>query len=190
MSTTLIGYARVSTNEQNLDLQLDALKAAGCVKTYSDKVSGATTSRPKLDECLSYLREGDTLVVWRLDRLGRSLKHLVTLLGELRKQGVEFKSIHEGIDTNTSTGQLMFGIFGAFAEFERNLMAERTNAGLKAARERGKLGGRPPAVTPEIAPRIVELRNEGRNANSIAKELGIGRATVYRYLKTLEAAAA
>ncbi|MET3718337.1 recombinase family protein [Arthrobacter sp. UYEF21] len=184
MTTTLIGYARVSTNDQRLDLQLDALTAAGCVKTYADKVSGSTTSRSELDACLSYLREGDVLVVYKLDRLGRSLRHLLTIIDDLGARGIGFKSISDGIDTTTSTGRLMFSVMGSFAEFERSLIQERTNAGLKAARDRGKLGGRPTAVTPEIGERIVKLRGGGKNADYIAKELGIGRATVYRYLAT------
>jgi DNA invertase Pin-like site-specific DNA recombinase len=185
MTATMIGYARVSSiNGQRLDLQLDALKNAGCVKVYEDKVSGSATSRPELDACINYLREGDVLVVYKLDRLGRSLKHLLTIIDDLRTRGIGFKSLTDGIDTTTSTGRLMFSIMGSFAEFERSLIQERTNAGLKAARERGRLGGRPTAITPELGERIKELRAEGSNADSIAKELGIGRATVYRYLKS------
>ncbi|MDQ0000458.1 recombinase family protein [Pseudarthrobacter sulfonivorans] len=188
MTSTLIGYARVSSiTGQRLDLQQDALKAAGCVKVYEEKMSGSTTSRPELDACLSYLRDGDVLVVYKLDRLGRSLKHLLTIIDDLRARGIGFKSLTDGIDTTTSTGRLMFSIMGSFAEFERSLIQERTNAGLKAARDRGKLGGRPTAVTPEMGDRIVELRGEGKNADAVAKELGIGRATVYRFLKTQEA---
>ncbi|WP_045729791.1 recombinase family protein [Pseudarthrobacter chlorophenolicus] len=190
MATTLIGYARVSTADQKLDLQTDALKAAGCVKVYSDIVSGAGTKRPELDECLRFLREGDVLVVYKLDRLGRSLSHLMEIIRDLKQKGIGFKSISDGIDTTTSTGQLLFHIMGSFAEFERTLIQERTNAGLKAARERGKLGGRPVAVTPEIGARITQLRGEGKNADSVATELGIGRATVYRYLKSQTALAA
>lgn len=188
MTSTLIGYARVSSiTGQRLDLQQDALKAAGCVKVYEEKMSGSTTSRPELDACLSYLRDGDVLVVYKLDRLGRSLKHLLTIVDDLRARGIGFKSLTDGIDTTTTTGRLMFSIMGSFAEFERSLIQERTNAGLKAARDRGKLGGRPTAVTPEIGERIIELCADSKNADFIAKELGIGRATVYRYLKSQEA---
>lgn len=184
MTTTLIGYARVSTSDQKLDLQTDALTAVGCVRTYSDKVSGSTTSRPELDACLRYLREGDVLVVYKLDRLGRSLKHLLTIIDDLRERGIGFKSVTDGIDTTTSGGRLLFSLMGSFSEYERSLIQERTNAGLKAARDRGKLGGRPTAVTSEIGDRITEMRSGGSKADMIAEELGIGRATVYRYLKS------
>src|SRR5712691_435706 len=141
----LIGYARVSTNEQNLDLQRDALKKAGvsAKNVFTDKITGTKEERPGLEQALSHLREGDTLVVWRLDRLGRSLKHLIETVSKLQQQGVAFKSITENIDTSTVTGQLVFHIFGALAEFERNLIKERTMAGLEAARARGRKGGRP-----------------------------------------------
>lgn len=165
---------------------MDALKSIGCAKIYSDKLSGTTTSRPELDACLSYLREGDTLVVYKLDRLGRSLKHLLEIIDDLRERGIGFKSISDGIDTTTHTGRLMFSIMGSFAEFERNLIRERTNAGLAAARERGRLGGRPTKFTTEVGEKIAELRAGGSSADAIAKELNIGRATVYRYLKAQE----
>lgn len=190
MTTPLIGYARVSTTDQKLDLQIDALKAGGCETIYSDKVCGASTQRPELEACLKYLRKGDILVVYKLDRLGRSLKHLLEIIDDLRTRGIGFKSISDGIDTTTNTGRLMFSIMGSFAEFERSLIQERTMAGLQAARDRGKLGGRPAAVTPEIGERINGLRAGGKNADSIAKELNLGRATIYRYLKSKEVAAA
>src|SRR3954469_20103173 len=136
----LIGYARVSTHEQNLDLQQDALKNAGCTKTFTDTVSGGTAERPGLAETFSHLREGDTLVVWRLDRLGRSLTHLIETVRRLHSQGIGFKSLTEQIDTTTSGGKLIFHIFGALAEFERDIIRERTQAGLAAAR--GRRGGR------------------------------------------------
>src|SRR5688572_12375571 len=141
----LIGYARVSKNEQNLDLQRDALKKAGCQEKniYTDKVTGTKQERKGLEQALSHLREGDIFVVWRLDRLGRSLKHLIETVTNLQAQGIAFQSITEQIDTSTATGQLVFLIFGALAEFERNLIKERTIAGLEAARARGRLGGRP-----------------------------------------------
>src|SRR4030095_11366801 len=140
----LIGYARVSTNEQNLDLQQDALKKGGvsAKNLYTDKITGTKSERPGLAKALSHLREGDTLVVWRLDRLGRHLKHLIETVTALKQQGVAFKSITENIDTSTATGQLVFHIFGALAEFERNLINERTMAGLEGARASGRTGGR------------------------------------------------
>ncbi len=184
MVTTLIGYARVSTAEQRLHSQTDALAKAGCAKVFSDIVSGSTTSRPELDKCLGYLREGDVLVVYKLDRLGRSLKHLLTIIDDLKERGIGFKSISDNIDTTTVAGQLMFSVMGAFAEFERSLIRERTNAGLKAARDRGRLGGRPTVVDEAKGQQIIEMRAAGSNAAAIAKELGIGRGTVYRYLQT------
>src|SRR3954454_22051933 len=138
-----IGYARVSTQDQHLHLQRDALKSAGCIKIYTDTVSGSTTERKGLEEALGYLRTGDTLVVWRLDRLGRSLKHLIETVTLLQERGIGLKSLTEQIDTGTSGGKLIFHIFGALAEFQRNLIQERTNAGLIAARARGRRGGRP-----------------------------------------------
>src|SRR6266511_6021697 len=139
----LIGYARVSTNEQTLALQNDALTNAGCVRLFTDTASGATTSRPGLAEAISFAREGDVLVVWRLDRLGRSLKHLIDTITTLERQGIGFKSLTENIDTTTSGGKLIFHIFGALAEFERDIIRERTRAGLTAARARGRKGGHP-----------------------------------------------
>src|SRR5579859_1651215 len=147
----LIGYARVSTNDQTLSLQLDALAASGCdpAHIYTDTLSGATASseRPGLTEALSHLRAGDTLVVWRLDRLGRTLKQLIELINDLNTRGIGFKSLQENIDTTTSGGKLVFHIFGALAEFEREVIRERTRAGLQAARARGRLGGRPKRIT-------------------------------------------
>src|SRR5437868_5612677 len=144
-----IGYARISTGEQTLDLQLDALKAAGCDKVFTDTASGAKTERPGLSDALSHVRPGDVLVVWRLDRLGRSLRDLIDRLLELDQRGVGFKSLTESIDTTTPGGKLIFHIFGALAEFERDLIRERTNAGLAAARARGRLGGRKRALQTE-----------------------------------------
>src|SRR5437764_1930616 len=140
-----IGYARISTGEQTLALQEDALKAAGCERLLTDTASGAKTERPGLAKALEQLRSGDSLVVWRLDRLGRSLRHLIDTLLELDSRGVGFKSLTESIDTTTPGGKLIFHVFGALAEFERDLIRERTNAGLAAARARGRKGGRPPA---------------------------------------------
>ena len=142
-----IGYARVSTDDQNLDLQNDALKQAGCDKIIEEKASGAKTDRAGLDEALSFLRKGDTLVVWKLDRLGRSLQHLIQVVNQLREKGIYFRSIQESLDTSSSGGKLIFHIFGALAEFERDVIRDRTMAGLAAARARGRVGGRPKIMT-------------------------------------------
>jgi DNA invertase Pin-like site-specific DNA recombinase len=180
----LIGYARVSTDEQNLDLQLAALKQAGCEQTYTDKISGTKANRPGLTEALSHLREGDTLVVWRLDRLGRSLRHLIDTVTDLQERGIEFKSITEAIDTTTSGGKLVFHIFGALAEFEREIIRERTKAGLSAARARGKNGGRPKALTDKQVAMLRQLAaDRNRSVQEICKTLGISRRTFYRYVK-------
>ena len=182
-----IGYARVSTHEQTLDLQRDALLKAGCEKIFTDTVSGTKAERKGLSEALSHLREGDTLVVWRLDRLGRSLRHLIDTITALDERGVGFKSLSENIDTTTSGGKLVFHIFGALAEFEREIIKERTQAGLVAARSRGKVGGRPKALTPK---EMQILRNmaadKSLSVSDICKTLGIGRTTFYRYVKAGE----
>ena len=145
----LLGYARVSTTDQDPALQLDALKAAGCVKVFTDRASGALDSRPQLDRMLDQLRPGDTVVVWRLDKLGRSIRHLITVVEDLAERGVGFKSLTESIDTTTGGGKLVFHVFAALVEFERALIQERTNAGLAAARARGRKGGRPSVMTPD-----------------------------------------
>jgi DNA invertase Pin-like site-specific DNA recombinase len=180
----LIGYARVSTQEQTLDLQKDALEKIGCVKIFTDVISGAKAERKGLQEALAYVREGDTLVVWRLDRLGRSLKHLIETITNLNNRKIGFKSITENIDTTTSGGKLIFHIFGALAEFERDIIRERTNAGLQAARARGRKGGRPKSLTGKKVAMAQELYNNKQNAIAdICKTLGISRATLYRYVK-------
>src|SRR5436305_14096367 len=145
----LIGYARVSTHEQHLDLQIDALKAAGCQKIFTDKISTLKAERKGLEEALAFLRHGDVLVVWKLDRLGRTLKQLIELIAMFNQKGIGFKSIKETIDTTTSTGKLVFHIFAALAEFERDIIHERTRAGLEAARARGRNGGRPKSLPPQ-----------------------------------------
>jgi DNA invertase Pin-like site-specific DNA recombinase len=178
----LIGYARVSTGKQDLALQLDALDRAGCERTFEDTASGSLKTRPKLDACLDHLRSGDTLVVWRLDRLGRSLRHLIETIAELEQRGIGFSSITEGIDTTTAAGRMTFHIFGALAEFERSLVRERTLAGLEAARARGRHGGRPPAVTAQKLAAARLMREQKHTMAEIAETLGVSRATLYRHL--------
>ncbi len=183
----LIGYARVSKNEQNLDLQRDALLKAGCREKniFTDKITGTKAERKGLAQVLTILRSGDTLVVWRLDRLGRSLKHLIETVTKLKEQNIAFQSITENINTSTATGQLVFHFFGALAEFERNLIRERTIAGIDAARARGRLGGRPKLkVSSTKVAMAKKLFADKTNAISdICKMLNISRATLYRYIK-------
>jgi DNA invertase Pin-like site-specific DNA recombinase len=177
----LIGYARVSTHDQTLNLQRDALDKAGCNKIFTDTASGAKTERKGLEEALAYVRAGDSLVVWRLDRLGRSLPHLITTMTSLEEQGIGFKSLTENIDTTTSGGKLIFHIFGALAEFERNLIRERTQAGLSAARARGRTGGRPKALTATQRSIAQALYDDPKNPIAeICRTLKISRATLYR----------
>src|SRR3954469_16767547 len=159
----LIGYARISTLDQTLALQQDALTAAGCEQVYTDTVSGSVTERPGLTQALSHLRAGDTLVVWRLDRLWRSLAHLIETIRELEGRGVYFKSLQEQLDTGTSGGKLVFHVFGALAEFERDLIRERTKAGLAAARARGRVGGRPRKLSPKQVQHLRALAADKRN---------------------------
>jgi DNA invertase Pin-like site-specific DNA recombinase len=183
----LIGYARVSKNEQNLDLQRDALIKAGCREQniFTDKITGTKTERKGLEQALSHLRSGDTLIVWRLDRLGRSLKHLIETVTKLQEQKIAFQSITENINTSTATGQLVFHIFGSLAEFERNLIRERTIAGLEAARARGRLGGRPEiqASATKVAMAKKLYADKTNGISDICKMLNISRATLYRYIK-------
>jgi DNA invertase Pin-like site-specific DNA recombinase len=182
-SSTLVGYARVSTADQDAALQRDALEAAGCVRVFEDTASGARTDRPQLAAALDFLREGDVLVVWRLDRLGRSLSHLIKLTNELAERGVGLRSLNEHIDTTTAVGQLVFHIFGALSEFERNLLRERTNAGLAAARARGRNGGRPRVMTPAKIDAARAMMAGGTHTMAeIAEAVGVGRATLYREL--------
>jgi DNA invertase Pin-like site-specific DNA recombinase len=184
----LIGYARVSTQDQTLHLQKDALDKIGCVKIFTDTISGATTERKGLDEALEYVREGDTLVVWRLDRLGRSLKHLIETITALNNRKIGFKSITENIDTTTSGGKLVFHIFGALAEFERDIIKERTRAGVQAARARGRTGGRPKTKALNTPKKIALAQslydNKTNTIDEICKTLNISRATLYRYIQT------
>jgi len=179
-----IGYARVSTQEQNLDLQQDALKEAGCKKIITDEASGSIADRPGLTKLKDALREGDTLVVWRLDRLGRSLKHLIEFIYYLETKGIGFKSLKEAIDTTTSAGKLVFHIFGALAEFERNLIKERSKAGLAAARARGRFGGRPKRLNISKRQMVVEMyKDRKRTVKEICQMVGISKPTLYKYLK-------
>ncbi len=179
----LLGYARVSTGDQNPDLQIDALKKAGCKKIYIDKLSGTKADRPELAKLREQLRDGDTLVVWRLDRLARSLKNLIEWITELEEQQVAFKSLQESIDTSTPSGKLVFHIFGALAEFERNLIRERTMAGLTAARARGKLGGRPKKVDEAMQKKIIGLYNSRElSVREICEMVGISKPTMYKYI--------
>lgn len=182
---SLIGYARVSTGDQNPDLQEDALKAAGCIRVFTDKASGTLDRRPHLDELLDFLRPGDVLTVWRLDRLGRSVRHLTETVNTLAARDVGFRSLTEGIDTTTPAGKLVFHIFAALAEFEREIIRERTNAGLAAARARGRKGGRHPKVTPAklaTARKLYDAREH--TVAEIADIVGVARSTLYRALGT------
>lgn len=179
----LLGYARVSTLEQNADLQRDALGAAGCWRVFTDHVSGVREQRPELDRVLEALRPGDTLVVWRLDRLGRSLRHLIDVATDLATREVGFRSLTESIDTTTPGGRLIFHMFGALAQFERELVRERTLAGLASARARGRNGGRPTIMTTDklaAAQRMYAQRE--LSGEQIARALGVSRSTLYRAL--------
>lgn len=177
----LIGYARVSTQDQNLDAQLDALDRAGCDRVFTEKISGKLESRPELDKALDYLRPNDVLVVTKLDRLSRSLRHLLNLSAQLAEMGVGLRVLDQGIDTTTPGGRLYFSIVGAIAEFERDLLSQRTREGLAAARARGRKGGRPPALSPDKVAVAREMIDRGdRTMAQIAHVLGCSRATLYR----------
>lgn len=178
-----LGYARVSTDEQNLDLQLRALEQAGVDRIFTDKTSGSALRRPGLDAALAQLGAGDTLVIWRLDRLGRSLGHLIALVREIGERGAGFQSLNESIDTTSATGRLVFHLFGALAEFERGLIVERTRAGMAAARARGKHVGRRRSLTPAQLGHARTLLAAGDSAASVAASLNVGRSTLYRALK-------
>lgn len=181
------GYARVSTSEQNLDMQLKALMAADCDKIYYDTISGTKRDRPQLDELLKVLRSGDEVVVWRLDRLGRSLVHLIELVNGFSEKGISFTSLHDKIDTSSSSGKLIFHIFCSLAEFERELIRERTMAGLESARRQGRTGGRPKGLSEdaESVARIAEtLFKENHTVTEIAKRLKKSKVTIYKYLRS------
>ena len=179
----LIGYARVSTSDQNLELQLDALKEASCRRVFEETASGANKARPQLSEALDFLRPGDTLVVWKLDRLARSVQQLIEVIEQLHKRSCGFRSLTEAIDTTTAGGRLIFHIFGALAEFERSIIRERTMAGLEAARSRGRKGGRPRLMTDESLIVAQALLRDGvLTVRDIAKQIGVSEPTLYKYL--------
>lgn len=182
----LIGYARVSILEQDIALQVDALQKARCDNIFNDTVSGATTQRPGLTDALSYVRKGDTLVVWRLDRLGRSLRHLIDMIADLEKHGVGLRSLQESINTTTRGGRLIFQIFEALAEFERNLIREKTQAGLKAARVRGRKGGRPKALDAKKTELAYQLYDAKKHTiKEICQMFGISKPSLYAYIKEI-----
>jgi|TARA_B110000503_G_scaffold143147_1_gene242841 DNA invertase Pin-like site-specific DNA recombinase len=179
----IIGYARVSTAEQNLDLQINALKAEKCEKVIVDKLNGSVAERPGISKVVDIMRQGDTIVVWKLDRLGRSIKHLLILIDTFEKNGVLFKSIKENIDTTNASGKLVFHIFAVLSEFERNLTKERTNAGLYAARMRGLKGGRPKKLNPKKRALVVNLyKDKKHSVMEICSIAGISKPTLYKYV--------
>ncbi len=182
-----VGYARVSREEQHLELQLDALKAIGCEQLFTEKIKSVKDQRPQLEQALQFVRAGDTFVVWRLDRLGRSLKNLLEIMAGLETRGVEFQSLTEHLDTSSPSGKLIFHIFGSVAEFERALTIERTHAGLAAARARGRKGGRPRGKafsSPERIATAQKLYDQGTPIKQICELLHCGPTTLYRYIKT------
>ena len=184
----LIGYARVSTQDQNLDLQLNALADFGCEKVFKEKVSGKNKERPELNNLLGQLRAGDSVVVWKLDRLGRSIQDLIYLVELFKSNEVNFVSITDSIDTSTAMGRFTFNIFASLAQFEREIIRERTNAGLSAARAKGRKGGRPSGLSKEKikdAEQIKILFDAGRNIDDIKKTFKVSQATIYRYVKLI-----
>ena len=181
-----IGYARVSTSTQDTALQIDALKKACCEVIYEEKASGTKKDRIELEQCLKSLRSGDVLVVWKLDRLGRSLHHLLEVINNFEERGIGFTSLTESIDTTTSTGKLVFNIFGSLAEFERSLIKDRVNAGLEAARKKGRIGGRPSALNEKQKQLAITMFNGGALKSDIAKHFNVTRQTIYSILKEIE----
>lgn len=186
--TMNLGYARVSTDDQELHLQTDALKRAGCERLFTDKASGAKADRPGLAEALSFARKGDTLTVWRIDRLGRSLSQLIELVARLKDAGIHLRSLQENIDTSTAGGELVFHVFGAMAQFERSLIRERTLAGLEAARARGRKGGRPAVDAQKVRAIRALAKDQSVNVTEACATLGVSRATFYRYRTEAQAA--
>lgn len=185
-----VGYARTSTAEQSPEMQVEALRAAGCERIFVEQVSGASKERPVLEQALEFLRGGDTLVVWKLDRLGRSLRHLIELVDGLGRRGVELRSLQDNIDTATPGGRFLFHVFGAVAEFERDLIRERVLAGMRSARARGRKGGRPRVVDDRKLAAILDLRRAGTLSDGeICRQLGISETTLYRRLREMRAAA-
>lgn len=182
ISMVNIGYARVSTLDQDTSLQINALQQFGCERIYEDKASGIKTDRPELLKAISYLREGDVLVVWKLDRLGRSMKHLIQIINDLEDHKIGFKSLTENIDTTTPGGKLVFHLFGALAQFERDLIKERTKAGLKAARDQGRIGGRPISMTDEKLRKAKEHLKNGLNVREAAARIKVSKTTLYKAL--------
>lgn len=184
------GYARVSTKDQNLNLQIEALEKAGCEKIFNEKISGSTKNRLELDKMIAHLRKDDVLFVWRLDRLGRSLKNIIDLVLSLSEKGVVIKGISDGVDTSTSSGRLFLNIMASLAEYERELIKERTNAGLQSARARGRTGGRPKGYTKETIAKLLIMRSvykdKSKTPEEVYKPLGLTRATFYRYAKILD----
>ncbi len=183
--STLIGYARVSTADQSLDMQIDSLKKAGCHQVFTDVASAVKSVRPGLEKALAYLREGDTLVVWKIDRLGRSLAHLVQTVDQLRERGVAFRSLTDaGLDTTTRNGKLLFNLFATLAEFERDLIRERTKAGLATAAAKGRRGGRRPVITSAKLDRALRLiRDKNLTVREAAAVIGVGKTALYEALK-------
>ncbi len=180
------GYARVSTNQQDTKLQIDALLASGCSKVYEDKMSGSKTDRPELNNCLKAMNENDVLVVWKLDRLGRSLQHLIEVVHKLEEENKGFQSLTEHIDTTSPTGKLVFHIFASLAEFEKSLIRQRVMAGLEASRKMGTKFGRPESLTAKDKEMAITMFNGGATKGSIANHFGVARQTIYALLKEVE----
>ena len=181
-----IGYARVSTTDQNLDMQIDALKTAGCERIFTDKISGKSNERPGLQEALEYVRASDCLYVYKLDRLSRSLPSLIKIVNDLKAKGAEFVSLNEKIDTDSPGGNLIFHIFSALAQFEREIISERTKAGLESAKKRGRIGGRPRVIDEELLDQINRMYRANISVKTISKQTGVSVPTIYRYLSSLE----
>jgi len=183
----LIGYARVSSEDQNLELQTDALEKAGCARIFSDKISGMGKKRPGLENVLSHLRTGDTFVIWKLDRLGRNLKELISMVGKFDSEGIHFQSITDGINTTTPAGRFFFHVMASLAQMERELLIERTKAGLAAAKKRGRVGGRKRLMTPGKVEAAKKLLSEGMPPKEVANNLGVSIPTLYRWCPASEA---